>query len=395
MLFIIHTLIRWRRSILLSGLIAGVAMLGISFLLPKWYTASSSIFPPETNQFGSSSYVQMMQALQAPIVGPTASGLTPSTIYIDILKSRRVGELVLEEFNLAKVYKIKVKSEALEALHKHTFYTLVDNGLLTISFEDRDPQRAADVANRYVALLDEFNQEVNITKASRTKDFIAKQIDVHAEDLRDAEESLRIFEEQNNTLELDSQVQRAIEVVSALTADAIALEVDLELLRQYASQNSQEYIRKKKRYDEIVRQLRKFESANERDEVDVVRAFFPTFDSVPEMKLELARRMRRVLVEEKVYALLIEEHEKSSIEEARDTPTVHVLDYASVPDLKSRPKRAIVALAGGVAGVAWSSFMALFLTIWREDSSRGSSLRGVVQPLLSDFTRIFRRRRRE
>jgi uncharacterized protein involved in exopolysaccharide biosynthesis len=116
---------------------------------------------------------------------------------------------------------------------------------------------------------------------------------------------------------------------------------------------------------------------------------------VPELKLELARLTRRVMVEEKVHALLIEEYEKSSIEEARDTPTVQVLDRADVPELKSRPKRAMITLIGGVAGVAWSSFLAIFVTVWREDSGRGSSLRRVIQPVLSDFGRPFRRKRKE
>jgi tyrosine-protein kinase Etk/Wzc len=396
MLFILQTLIQWRRFIVIAGFLTAVVTAGVTLLLPKWYTASSSVFPPETNQFGSmSSYTQMMQSLQMPILGPTASGLTPSTIYIDILKSRRVGERLLDEFDLKTVWKSELTSDALEILHKHTFYSLVDNGLLTISYEDKDPERAAAVTNRYVDLLDEFNQELNVTRAGKTREFISRQMELHATDLRDAEEALREFQEENKTLELTTQVGMAIEVVSSLTADAIALEVDLELLREYASVNSQEYIRKKKKYDEILQQLRTFETDSARSEGDVVRSYFPTFDAVPELKLELARLTRRVMVEEKVHALLIEEYEKSSIEEARDTPTVQVLDRADVPELKSRPKRAMITLIGGVAGVAWSSFLAIFVTVWREDSGRGSSLRRVIQPVLSDFGRPFRRKRKE
>jgi uncharacterized protein involved in exopolysaccharide biosynthesis len=396
MLSIIYTLISWRRFIFWSGFIAAAVMVVVSFSLPKWYTASSSVFPPDPNQFGASSArLQLMQSLQMPMLGPNASGATPSTIYVDIINSRRVGYTIIDEFNLKEVYRIDVMVDALVELQAHTVQTLFENGLLTISFEDKDPKRAAAITNRYVELLDEFNQELNITRASKTKEFIAGQIELHARDLREAEEALRTFEEENKTLHLDSQVERAIQVWSSLTADAIALEVDIELLRQYASQSSQEYIRKKKRYDEITRQLGKFEFASKREDGDVVRAFFPTFDAVPEQKLEMARRMRRVLVEEKVYQLLIEEFEKSSIEEARDTPTVQVLDVAEVPELKSRPKRGILVVAGGVVGVAWASVMAVFVSVWREDSRRSNTLRSVIEPLLADLRRPFRRRRRQ
>jgi uncharacterized protein involved in exopolysaccharide biosynthesis len=393
MLAVLQTLLRWRKFILIAGLASALLMAGISLLLPKWYTAASSVFPPETNQFGTSSWKQTMMALQLPVLGPTASGLAPSTIYVDVLKSRRVCERIIDEFNFKEIYKAKLMDDALAVLHSHTFYSLMDNGLLTIRFEDQDPKRAAAVTNRYVELLDEFNRGLNSTRASNTKRFIAEQIQIRSDDLSEAEDSLRAFGEQNKTLHLDAQVDRSISVVSTLTADAIALEVDLEILRQYASTSSQEYIRKKKRYDEVLRQLQKFEISSTRSENDVIRAFFPTFDKVPEVTLELARRTRRVRVEEKVYQLLVEEYEKSRIEEARNTPTVSVLDIARVPEQKSRPKRAVIALAGGVAGVAWSSLFALFSTMWREDSRRSATVRGLLQPLFADLRR-FRRRQR-
>lgn len=393
MLHIIQTLLAWRRFIFWSGFFSAVAMGVVAFLLPKWYLAGCSVFPPDPNQFGSSSYLQMLQSLQMPMLGPNATGLTPQTIYVDVLQSRRIGEAVIEEFGYKKLYKKSIMAEAIEALHEHTFYSVLENGLLKIGFEDKDPERAAAVTNRYIALLDEFVQELNITKAGKTKEFFAAQMEVHARDLRDAEESLRQYQEDNKALQLDAQVSKAIEVMSTLSADAIALEVDLELLRQYASQNSQEYIRKKKRYDEVIRQLQKFENASNRDKEDVVRGFFPTFDTVPETKLEMARRMRRVMVEEKVHALLIEEFERLSIEEARDIPTVQVLDRASVPEMKNRPKRAIIAAAGGVAGIVWASLIALFVSVWREEGERSQALRSVVQPVLSDLKNPFRRRR--
>lgn len=395
MLSILQTLLKWRRFILLAGFGSAVVMAIVSMLLPKWYMAASSVFPPETDQYGTGAFSQVLQSLQMPMLGPTASGMTPATIYVDILKSRLVGEKVISEFNLKEVYKTDLATDALEVLHSHTFFALLENGLLTISFEDRDPQRAANVTNRMVELLDEFNQQLNITRAAKTKDFVAEQIELHSLDLAEAEDSLRGFQEQNKALHLDSQVEKSIEVVSSLTADAIGLEVDLEILRQYASQNSQEYLRKKKRYDEVLRQLQKFEIASTRQDVDIVRGFFPTFDTVPEVSLELARRIRRVKVEEKVYEFLVAEYEKSRIEEARDTPTVEVLDVAQAPERKSRPKRAFITLAGGVAGIGWSSLLVLFMTVWREDSRSSVALRSLLQPLVADVTGFFRRLRRK
>ena len=188
MLFILQNLIRRRKFILLWGIGAAVVAAGISFLLPKWYSASSSVFPPEPNQFGDVGRAQLMQMLQLPVLGPNAMGPQPATIYVNVLESRLVGERLLDEFDLKKVYKKDLTKEALDALQKHTSCTVLTNGLLTISFEDKDPERAAAITNRYIELLDEFTRRLNVTRASKTKEFIGEQIELRKADLEKAED---------------------------------------------------------------------------------------------------------------------------------------------------------------------------------------------------------------
>ena len=268
-------------------------------------------------------------------------------------------------------------------LHKHTGFTLHENGLLTITYEDQNSERAAAVTNRYVELLDEYNQRANVVRASKTREFIARQISLREESLAEAEGALQSFQQANQALVLDEQVKATIEVVSGLTADAIAREVELKILEQYTSTDSQEYIRKQTEYLELLEQLKKFKIQSTRSEDDFVRSFFPTFDTLPEVALQMARLMRRVKIEEKVYELLIKEYEMARIEEARDTPTVQVLDVATVPELRSRPRRKALTVVGGLVGIGWSSLLAIFLSVWREDNGRGPQvahhLRAVVR----------------
>ena len=392
MLFILQTLIRWRKLIILSGLGAAVVMGVISFLLPKWYMAAASVFPPEPDQFGSSARRLMAQTLQVPMLGPNAIGIKPATIYVDILQSRRVSKQIIDEFSFMEVYKIDRMTETLEELQSHSSYTVLDNGLLKVGFEDKDPERAAAVTNRFVELLDDFNRQLNVTRASRTKEFIANQIEMRSEDLRKAEEDLTSFQKTHQTLDIDLQLGSVIDIVSTLSADAIALEVELQVLRQYASQNSQEYLRKKNRYDEITRQLQKFKVAETREGEDLVRSYLPTLDTVPERGLEMARRIRTVKIEEKVLELLIEQYERARIDEARDVPTVQILDTATVPEIKSRPKRKVLILVGGLVGIGWSSLSVLFLTVWRQENESSTMIRSLFGPLMSDFNRILRRK---
>ncbi|UCH82817.1 MAG: hypothetical protein JSW50_10085 [Candidatus Latescibacterota bacterium] len=388
-----RTLIQWRKFILSLGLIFAVSAAVVSLLVPQWYTATASLFPPET---GSSlpRYADILQqSLQLPIVGPSAMGARPNTIYIDILLSRTVGKKLLDEFDLRESYGTPLTAEALGELRSHTTFTLLENGLLKIGFEDRSPERAAAIVNRYVELLDEFNREYNISRASKTKEFIAEHLEVHERDLAEAEEALKDFQMEHEALDLSEQIRSAIDIVASLSAEAVALEVDLEILRQYTTTASEEYVRKKKEYDEILDQLQMFKADSARAEADLVRSYFPTFDTLPETALELSRLMRRVKTLELVHGMLIKEYETARVEEARDTPTVQVLDWGDVPELRTRPKRKMIVLLGGVAGVAWGALIALFVTAWREDKKRSGRLTELAAPLISDIKHLFRKAR--
>jgi tyrosine-protein kinase Etk/Wzc len=394
MLFILRTIVQWRRFILVSGLLTAVVTAGVSLMLPKWYTATTSIFPPDAGNTMSGIAQVLQQSLQIPILAPSAVGARPNTIYIDIALSRTIGERIIEEFDLKKTYNAQLMTDALGALRSHTTFSLLENGLLKVSFEDRDPERAAAVANRYVDLLDEFNRQLNIGRASKTREFVGEQLSLHERELREAEDELRTFQQTHEALQLDQQITSAIDLVASLTAEAVALEIDLDILDQYASRTSEEYVRKRKEFDEILAQLEKFKTDSVRGDSDPIRSYFPAFDRLPEVTLEFARRVRRVKTEEAVYRLLVEEYEKARIEEARDTPTIQVLDRATVPELRSRPRRTVLVLLGGILGLGWSTLFALFLTVWREDAHGTRAALGVFRPIASDASRLFRFRKR-
>jgi uncharacterized protein involved in exopolysaccharide biosynthesis len=390
MAYLITVLIKWRKFVVASSLIAVVGMAVISLVLPKWYTARTSVFPPETGG-GMSMYADIIQSFQVPLLGPLAGGAAPGTIYIDILMSHKIGSQIIEEFGLKEMYGQDIMSEALQTLHSHCSFSILENGLLHISYEDKDPEQAAAVANRLAVLLDEFNRQLNITRASRTREFVEEQLEARSQTLAMAEEDMRKFQEENETLEIEAQINSSLDVMSGLAAQAIALEVEMEILSQFASKSSDEYKNKKRRYDKLLGQLKKFKVSSARDEEDFVRSFFPTLDKVPQVTLEFLRLTRRVKIEEAVYELLVKEYEKSRIDEARDTPTIQVLDEATVPEIRSRPKRKLLVVVGGLVGFGWSALIAIIITIWREQGEQRRNLQKIFDPVVKDFSRIFRR----
>lgn len=391
MLFFLQTLIAWRKFILVAAVVSGVLMLGLSFILPSWYTAKTSIFPPEPT-VAMPMYTELVQQLSAPLLGPVASGAAPETIYIEMLKSRTVGEKVIAEFNLAEVYGTTLIEDQLVILHSHLGFTLLENGLLFVTFEDRDPQRAAAIANRMVALVDETTRALKVSRAGRTREFVEGQLVDRQQMLAEAETDLKEFQQKFDAVDLDEQLRSAMDIITSLSARAIALETEMRIMAHYTSKESEEYRRKQTEYNEVVSQLGKLKSNGGNSDRDLVRSFIPALGDVPDVALQYIRLKRAVEVQTTVYTMLVSEYEKARIEEARDTPVVQVLDPATAPNVRSRPKRKLLALAGVLAGTTASSLVALFVTAWRENRGNAVVLRRLLAPVAGDLSRVRRRK---
>ncbi|HET6349429.1 MAG TPA: GNVR domain-containing protein [Candidatus Krumholzibacteria bacterium] len=392
MVFFFRTLIQWRKFILLGGLGGAVILTIVSFLLPSWYTTTTTIFPPEGTSL--SPYAAIMEQLSSPLLGPLGQGVAPGTLYIEMLKSRTVCEQVIKEFDLMKRYKVKRMEEAIDGLHSHLGFTLLDNGLLIMTLEDHDPQRAADMANRMVQLLDQTTRRLKETSAARTAEFVHTQLQEREKTLAQAEDSLKVFQQQHNLVDLDEQMKSAVDIVTQLSSRAYALETELRIMAHYTSTNSEEYQRKQTEYNEVISQLSKLKakSGNGSDR-DMVRSFIPSLHDVPDVALQYVRLRRQVDVENTVFTMLSSEYEKARIEEARDTPVVQILDPAEKPSMRSRPKRKLMALVGGLIGLGWSSLVALFRTAWNENMGHTMAVRELTDPLARDFSRLRRRRK--
>ena len=362
MVDLLATLVAWRRFILRTTLVVTLGVAGVSLVLPRWYRASTTVFPPETGG-GLSMYAQMLGGLSLPVLGGLATDIAAATVHIDVLRSRRVGERLAEAFDLAARYGTGTLEETLDAFHEHCGFTLLDNGLLVVTFEDRDPEMAARILNRMIELLDEVTRELNVTRASRMRRFIEKQLEQRERELREAEDAFNAFQKSRRALEIDEQLRTVLDVVARLTGDAIALETQLDLLRRFARTDAQEYRQKQAEYEAVRAQLRRLKTGEGADDADLVRAWMPALADVPDLALEYMRLKRRVTIESTVYTMLVKEYEKARMEEARDVSTLQVLDPARVPSLRARPRRKLPGL-----------------------------VRDVLAPLVDDLARPLRRR---
>ncbi len=79
--------------------------------------------------------------------------------FISFAQSYLVQKQVSDNFGLQLVYKVDTNSKAgvtklLKTINKNLHVGRTDNSILFLSYQDNDPQRAADIANRFIAVLD-------------------------------------------------------------------------------------------------------------------------------------------------------------------------------------------------------------------------------------------------
>lgn len=368
MLDLLRILVKWRRPILALSVLVAVASAVVAFRLTPRYYAQASILPPNDDPgFGGLS--ALLEQYQIPVPGGIRTPFLP-TLYASIVSSRKMGKIVLDQFGLQAVFRADSHDDALAMLRQRTFLKYTDDGLFLVGFEDPDPGRAADIVNAYVQHLDAIIQEVNSGRAGQTRRFVESQIARCSSDLLAAEESLRDFQRQHHAIQIDAQTEGALGLAAQLRGQILAVEVEMDLLRQRALPSSHEVRSKSEELAALRSKYQELTAGNPRlakgSEAEGSSRLFPDFESVPDLALEYLRRMRELKVQETLHGLLIQQLEQSKIEEQKNMPVLSVLDVAEPPSRPVYPRKMLIVGVAAVAAALWVLLIAVVVEKLRE-----------------------------
>jgi uncharacterized protein involved in exopolysaccharide biosynthesis len=76
---------------------------------------------------------------------------------------------------------------------------------------------------------------------------------------------------------------------------------------------------------------------------------------LPALGVTYSELYREVKLREVVFETLTQQYEMAKIAEAKETPSVKVLDPSNLPEKKSGPHRLSIALLGGILSFAFGS----------------------------------------
>lgn len=369
------TVLAFRKSIILriTGIFA-VAAIVISLLLPKTYTASVTLLPPQQNSSMGSALAAQLGNLGgvASLAGGSLGLKNPNDMFVGMLKSRTVEDAMVQHFGLMQEYRTQYLSDARKKFEHHvTVDGSGKDGLIHISVEDWSPNRAAELANGYVDQFRKLSEHLAITEASQRRLFFEQQLELAKNNLADAEEALKRTEQTTGLIQLDSQTRVLIASAASLRAEIAAKEVQIQAMQTYATDENAQYLEAQKELDGLRAQLAKLGGSEAGQDENLI---VPK-GKVPEAGLQYVRKLRDVKYYETIFDILARQFEMAKLDEAKQGALIQVVDLAIPPDKRSSPKRTLIVLGAIVAGLFVGILAALLMAGYESMKSDAEAVR--------------------
>ena len=324
----------------------------VSLVLPVRYTAKTEIMPPQQEQSTTAALLGQLSPL-INLTGASSLGRSSSDLFIAMLKSRTVADVLVSQFSLKSVYGLKHDTDAREKLESLTEMSEGKEGVIAISVTDRDPNRAAALANGYVDELRRLTKNIAVTEAGRRRLFFQREMETAHAELVKADQSLGQTQEKTGILQIDSQAKVMLESAATLRAEVAAKEVQIQSMRSFATAENPDLV-------QAQNELAAFRS-------QVAQALTGQGDTtptdiavrkMPQAGLEYIAKLREVKYREALLEMMTKQYELARVDEAKDSSLVQVLDTAVPPEVRSFPHRSIIVLAGAFVALFASCLLA-------------------------------------
>src|SRR6266849_6325928 len=362
-----QTILRWT----MTGLVLSVV---IAFLKQKRFESTTRLMPPDQTNSGmamlaaaasrAGSALGNRGGIGGDLLGVKSSG----ALFVGIVQSRTVEDNLIWKFHLQRVYGERYRQDARKDLDKNTDVSKDrKSGIITIRVTDKDPKRAAAIAQEYVAELNQVVTLLNTSSAHRERVFLEERLLQVRQDLESAENEFSEFASKNTAIDIPSQGKAMIEAAATLEGQWIAAQTEMESLRQVYADSNVRVRATQARVGELRRQLEKlggkYDGASAPSGQDS-QTMYPSIRKLPLLGVNYADLFRKTKIQEAIYETLTQEFELAKVQEAKETPSVKVLDPPDVPEKKSFPPRLLVILFGTVVASSAGAAFALGNALW-------------------------------
>lgn len=357
LLDLLIVLAKHKKLVLGLPFVVAVLAAGISLLMPNIYTGITKILPPQQSQSGASAMLAQLGGL-AGLAGGAAGLKNPNDLYVGMLKSRTVADNLIQRFDLNKLYEQEYQSNTRKQLDGLTIINSGKDSIITIEVDDKDPKRAAELANAYVDELFKLTKVLAVTEASQRRLFFERQFEQARDNLAKAEAAARQALEKGGLVQVEGQGRAIVETTARLRGQITVKEVQIGAMRTFATDRNPDLQLAQKELEALKHELARIEGPSGSKSGNAQENSGSGIDTLG--------LLRNVKYYETIYELLAKQFELAKIDEAKDSAVVQVMDKAIEPDRKSKPKRSLIVLLSAFAAL----FIGILWTFVREGTVR-------------------------
>jgi tyrosine-protein kinase Etk/Wzc len=374
-----------RKKMILGVTLASAVITAIiSLIIPPTYQAETRILPPQQSSSGISSQVLSKLGGASGLIGSSLGIENPNDLYVGMLKSRTIYDFIIDKFSLMDLYKADYREDIRNKLDELVTIKSGKDNIISVSVEDKDPQRAADIANAFIEKLKEITRTLAISEASKRRLFFEEQLSKIKEDLIKAEDSMQGLQEKTGAVSIDAQAKAVIESIANLRAQIGAKEVELKVMKTYTEPKNPDLQKAQDALKGLKEQLQSFEAKSG----ETADTLVPT-GKMPQIGTDYLRKLREVKYHETLFDLIAGQYEIARVDEARDAIVIQILDKALPPSKKIKPKRTFMVVVAAFSGFLFAIFAAFFIE-YAEKASRDEDTRKMIELIKTNS--FFRRK---
>lgn len=361
-----------------TGVCALLASILAALLIPVRYQSVTRLMPPDSQSASGLGLLAAMASRSGASVGGLASDLlgvkSSGALFVGILTSESAQDALIERFQLKKLYHdSKIEDARRDLAERTSVYEDRKSGIISIAVTDHDPRRAAAMAQQYVAELDRLVAQVSTSSARRERLFLEERLQKVKADLDAAAKNFSDFASKNTAIDIPAQGKAMVEAAATLQGQLIAAQAELSGMQQIYTNNNVRVRAAEARVNELKKKLNEIGGVGTQSQLRNENALYPSIRKLPLLGVTYADLYRETKIQETVYELLTQQYELAKVQEAKEIPTVKVLDAAMVPTKKSFPPRTMIVILGTTLGIALA--MAWIATKARWDTVNASDPR--------------------
>lgn len=346
---------RHKWFIIITVVLATAASVVAVLQLPNWFGATVNLVPPKSSAAGGLAS-GISSALKDFGLSKLTGGGDDGYSYIVVLQSRRLQDSLIARFNLAEEYKIPKSemSKVRAALEENLEITYEKEGNYTITAWHTNPEKAAEMANAAAEIASGIANEIVRTEAVDNRRYAEQRLEENLKSFEKAADSLKNFTRRYKIFAPPEQAAAAATAIVDLKAQVLQQEMLVQSYESLLGKDDPAAVQQRQLLANLRAQTAKVEG-----QPGFVGDF--PIEKGSEVAVEYTRLVTDVEVYAKLKAFILPMLEQYKLDEQRALPNLYVLDAATPPDKKGRPKRSLI-----VAGAAFGSFVLaiMFVFFW-------------------------------